>query len=93
MTVHNARSLMHVNYFTRVFKKYVQFKIVHHILNTRQLLFKMNITETDKCFYCKNTIDSTFHALIACPPTAHLWSQVEIWLRKKRRYLDILKRT
>ena len=53
------------------YNKYVQFKIMHDRLNTRQLLYKMNIFENNFCLYClnKNEIDTTLHALIECPST------------------------
>ena len=46
-------------------------------LNTKELLFKMKIVETEKYFYCKNTFDSTFHALVDCLHTADVWSKTE----------------
>ena len=32
-----------------VYNRYVQFKILHYRLNTRQLLCKMNILSTNEC--------------------------------------------
>ena len=65
-----------------VYNRYVQFKILHDRLNTRQLLHKMKIFNTNECLYCKNQIDTTIHALIECPETANLWRQAELWLRE-----------
>ena len=64
-----------------IYSRYVQFKILHNRLNTRQLLCKINILSTHECLYCKNQIDSTVHALLECPVKANLWGQVELWLR------------
>ena len=64
-----------------VFNKYVQFEILHNRLNTPQLLCKMSIVNSDKCLYCKDTVDSAIHALIDCPYTAQLWRDLELWLR------------
>ena len=38
--------------------------MLHKRLNTKQMLFKRKIVETDKCLYSANIIDSTFHSLI-----------------------------
>ena len=64
-----------------IYNTYVQFKILHNRLNTRQLLCKMNILSTNECLYCKNQIDSAVHALLESPVIAKLWRQVELWLR------------
>ena len=64
------------------YNRYVQFKIMHDRLNTRQLLCKMNIFENNLCLYCLTEIDTTLHALIDCPSTALLWREIEIWLRR-----------
>ena len=55
-----------------VFNKYVQFKFLHNRLNTRKLLCKMEILDSDICLYCGNVVDSETHALIDCPQTAQL---------------------
>ena len=65
-----------------VYNRYEQFKILHDRLNTRQLLHKMNIFNTNGCLYCKHEIDTTIHALIECPESANLWRQAEVWLRE-----------
>ena len=65
-----------------VYNRYVQFKILHVRLNTRQLLHKMKISDTNECIFCKNQIDTTVHALIECPETANIWRHGELWLRQ-----------
>ena len=65
-----------------VYNRYVQFKILHVRLNTRQLLHKMRILDTKECIYCKNVVDTTVHALLECPESANIWRQVELWLRQ-----------
>ena len=63
-----------------VYNRYVQFKILHDRLNTRQLLHKMKILNSNECLYCKKQIDTTVHALLECPETANLWRHIELWL-------------
>ena len=43
-----------------VYNRYVQFKILHDRLNTRQLLHKMKILNTNECLYCTNQIDKQY---------------------------------
>ena len=64
------------------YSRYIHFKILHDRLNTRQLLYKMKVLDSEQCIYCKNVIDTTIHALIECPCVAILWRQVELWLRE-----------
>ena len=64
-----------------IYNRYVQFKILHDRLNTRQLLCKMKIFDCYYCLYCLTEIDTTAHALIDCPFTALLWRDIELWLR------------
>ena len=66
-----------------VYNRYVQFKILHNRLNTRNLLHKMRILNTNECVYCKNQIDTVIHALLECPETTNLWRQVELRLREQ----------
>ena len=79
-----SRSFINIQKIPKcTYNKYVQFKIMHDRLNTRQLLYKMNIFENNFCLYClnENEIDTTLHALIECPSTALLWREIEVWLR------------
>ena len=64
-----------------VFNRYTQFKILHNRLNTKQLAFKMKISDSEECPFCLNIPDTTLHALINCPISAQLWRCVELWLR------------
>ena len=53
------------------FNRYTRSKILHNRLNTKQLLFKMKISDSEECPYCVNIPDSTLHALINCPISAY----------------------
>ena len=45
----------------------LQFKIIHHITNCSENLYKWKITQSDKCDYCNNgEKDSMIHALTQC---------------------------
>ena len=41
----------------------------------------MKILDNGNCIYCKDS-DSTIHALLECPYTAHLWRHVVLCLRR-----------
>ena len=65
-----------------VFKRFVNFHILHDRLNSNELLFKVKFFERDKCLYSQNILESPFHAIIGCLYTAKLWKQKELWLRR-----------
>ena len=44
-----------------VFNRYTQFNILHNRLNTKQLLFKMKISDSEDCPFYLNTPDTTQH--------------------------------
>ena len=62
--------------------KCVFFYILHNRLNTKQLLFKMKISDSEECPYCVNIPDSTLHALINCPISAQLWRVTMFHIRE-----------
>ena len=43
-----------------------QFKIIHNILPCRNLLYKMNISESPLCEFC-NELETLSHMLVNCP--------------------------
>ena len=60
--------------------RYIQFKILQNRLVTQILLKKMGKSESESCLYYKER-DTQVHALLYCPSTIQLWSNVEKWVR------------
>ena len=59
-----------------------QFKILHHILATNRVLFKMGISNTDRCCFCSFNRETTLHLLYECHIVKTYWLQLKEWLAK-----------
>ena len=55
-----------------------QYKIIHNILPCRNLLYKMNISESPLCEFC-NEVESLLHMLVNCPNIRDHWNSVLLW--------------
>ena len=66
-----------------VHSRYIQFKILHDRLDTRQLLYKMKILDSEQCIYRKMYTsvynEPHFNRISMCRITM---GKVEIWLRE-----------
>ena len=60
--------------------KYFQYKIVHRILGTNSLLYKIGISENNKCRLCLQNEETIEHLLIQCIKSQELWDQIKNWL-------------
>ena len=52
-----------------------QFKIIHNILPCRNLLYKMNISESPLCEFC-NELETLSHMLVNCSRIRDFWNSV-----------------
>ena len=52
---------------------------MNRILNCNERLYKWNISENNKCFYCNN-IDTLEHHLFNCKSSKNIWNGLETWL-------------
>jgi len=57
-----------------------QFKILHRILYTNYLGFKMKITSSNLCTFCENTEESLEHLFVSCKHTRFYWIKIKNWL-------------
>jgi hypothetical protein len=55
----------------------LQWKINHNIYPTNILLHKMNVTDSNKCHYCKDEIDYIEHFFFDCTVARTVWTHVE----------------
>ena len=62
--------------------KELHFKILHNIYPTNIFLFKIKITNSNKCSYCPNTVDFLEHFFYECPKINRIWDNV------KQKYND-----
>ena len=61
-------------------KQIFQYKIIHRILPTNDLLHTYKIRDNPYCDYCPNSIDKIEHLLHLCTNTLKLWYDVATWL-------------
>ena len=57
-----------------------QYRIIHKILGTEELLHKMSIKNNGKCRLCDNCPETLIHLFCLCPQVAILWKEVENWI-------------
>ena len=55
-----------------------KYEIIHNILLCRNLLYKMNISESPLCQFC-NEVESLLHTLVNCPNIQDYWNSVLLW--------------
>ena len=66
-----------------------QYKIIHDILPTNSLLFKMKIIDTTKCPLCQDQIHDIRHMFVKCPFAITFWHHFHKW----NTFDDDLKRS
>ena len=57
-----------------------QFKILHRIIATKKFLLKINLTDDNKCFFCKTEIEDLLHLFFNCSYVQQLWGSLKQWL-------------
>ena len=60
--------------------RYLQFRLLHRIIFTNELLYHMKIVDGPECPLCNNIPETIEHAFLECQKIHTLWGQVEIWL-------------
>ena len=53
-----------------------QFKINHNILYTNEKLYKVKISDTSLCTFCKNEIETLAHLFAECNKVTKIWKEV-----------------
>ena len=53
--------------------KWFQFKIIHRILGTKSLTFKMGTTQTNQCGLCHNSEETLLHLFTQCNVSQVFW--------------------
>ena len=61
--------------------KWFQFRIIHRILGTNALLFKMGIKESALCDMCHAELETISHIFTECTVTNQFWQQLFHWFR------------
>ena len=57
-----------------------QYRILYRILGVQELLFKIKISETDRCRLCGERKESIIHLFAECTKSATLWENLVSWI-------------
>ena len=57
-----------------------QYRIIFSILGTKEYLFKIKLTDCDKCYFCKTESESISHIFCKCPHVQQLWHNLKEWI-------------
>ena len=60
--------------------KWFQYRILHRILGTNTLLFKIGISDTIMCSFCHSFPETISHMFYFCSYSQQLWLDLNIWL-------------
>ena len=60
-----------------------QYRLLQRGLVTNIQLKKWNISETDKCYFCHQTIETITHLLYECKKVQEIWTKVFQWIQLK----------
>ena len=70
-----------------------QYKILHRILYTNKMLFKMNLVDTSKCTFCNEFDETIEHLMLNCSYSMLFWNDVIQWLNTFQINIDLLSET
>ena len=71
----------------------LQYKILNNILYLNNRLFKMNIFNSELCWFCEAEPETVIHLLCSCRKVKQLWSSVQQWCSKCFSLLDLSPQT
>ena len=57
-----------------------QYTVLNNIVFTNEKLFKIKMTDSPQCTFCKNEIESLEHLFYNCKMTRSLWVALRSWL-------------
>lgn len=63
--------------------RWFQFKIMHRILYTNDLLCKLKLVQSDLCSFCHIQCETIVHLFCDCTFSRNIWSELEKWIYRK----------
>ena len=57
-----------------------QFKFLHRRIATNSYLFKIGISQSDRCCFCKGSSETLLHLFWECPYVQSFWNEVKTWI-------------
>ena len=65
------------------FYKWFQYRIIHRILGTQELLCKMGLSDSPTCLLCGENVETLLHMYVLCKKSKILWSKLENHIKEK----------
>ena len=59
---------------------WLQYMILHNILGTKALLFKMKKDENNLCCFCNNMPETITHVFLDCLYSTEIWDLLKNWI-------------
>ena len=64
-----------------------QFRLLHRYIALNNFLFRIKISETDKCMFCNLEKETLSHLFYYCVEVRNLWLHLKTWLNTKDIYI------
>ena len=61
------------------YSRQFQFRIIHNYLHVNSTLYKWKLTETGRCAYCFNFLETVEHLFCTCPIAVTLYRTIQEW--------------
>lgn len=61
-------------------KKWFHYRILHDILGTNDLLFKMGIKDSPLCSFCNKHNETIYHLFCECEKVKQFWADTQNWI-------------
>merc|ERR1712074_340439 len=59
-----------------------QYRSIHRCLATNDLLFKIKITDSNLCTFCREEIETLVHLFTSCKHVKSFWKEVTSWFSR-----------
>ena len=63
--------------------QWLQYRINHRILGTNKLLYKIKVSQNNKCTFCSDSIETIEHIFWTCPKVFDVWEELNKWIYSK----------
>ena len=63
--------------------QWLQLQIIHRIIPCNIFLFKIKVTDSPICSFCKEDLETIEHLFADCHIVKELWSNIEEWISNK----------
>ena len=64
-----------------------QYRLIHRILGTQRLLYKMGIVQSELCLMCQSDTETLKHLFCDCSISRQIWNDVRLWIASKTGFI------